>query len=101
MQLIDQFKIEVMYTVPNLFKLLFIVLKKYKINRSIKLFISGGEALNKQICVDAKKLFPKSIFYNVYGPTECTINITSYKVNLSKLNGKKVVPIGRVFPHLY
>ena len=101
MQLIDKFKIEVMYTVPNLFKLLFIVLKKYKINRSIKLFISGGEALNKQICVDAKKLFPKSIFYNVYGPTECTINITSYKVNLSKLNGKKVVPIGRVFPHLY
>ena len=76
-------------------------MKKYKINRSIKLFISGGEALNKQICVDAKKLFPKSIFYNVYGPTECTINITSYKVNLTKLNGKKVVPIGKVFPHLY
>tara|TARA_Y200000002_G_scaffold373144_1_gene371812 strand:+ start:8842 stop:10263 length:1422 start_codon:yes stop_codon:yes gene_type:complete len=100
-QLIDQFKIEVMYTVPNLFKLLFVVLKKYKINKSIKLFISGGEALNKQICVDANKLFPNSTFYNVYGPTECTINITSYKVKLEKLKNKKIVPIGKIFSHLY
>ena len=61
-QLIDKYNIEVMYTVPNLFKLLFLVLKKYKINKSIKLFISGGEALNKQICVDAKVLFPNQIF---------------------------------------
>ena len=100
-QLIDKYKIEVMYTVPNLFKLLFIVLKEYSISKTIKLFISGGEALNKQICVDAKQLFPKSYFYNVYGPTECTINITSYKVNLEELKDKKVVPIGKVFPHLY
>ena len=88
-QLIDKYKIEVMYTVPNLFKLIFIVLKKYKISKTIKLFISGGEVLNKQICVDAKKLFPKSNFYNVYGPTECTINITSYKVRLERLKDKK------------
>jgi acyl-coenzyme A synthetase/AMP-(fatty) acid ligase len=100
-QLIDKYNIEVMYTVPNLFKLLFLVLKKYTITKSIKLFISGGEALNKQICVDAKALFPKSNFYNVYGPTECTINITSYKVNLKNLKNKKVVPIGKVFSHLY
>ena len=100
-QLIDQYKIEVMYTVPNLFKLLFLVLKKYKINKSIKLFISGGEVLNKKICVDAKKLFPKSNFYNVYGPTECTINITSYRVNLNQLKNKRIVPIGKVFPHLH
>ena len=99
-QLIDKFKIEVMYTVPNLFKLLFIVLKKYKISKTIKLFISGGEVLNKQICVDAKKLFPKSNFYNVYGPTECTINITSYKVKLQYLKDKKIVPIGKIFSHL-
>lgn len=100
-QLIDKYKIEVMYTVPNLFKLLFLVLKEYPISETIKLFISGGEALNKQICVDAKNLFPKSSFYNVYGPTECTINITSYKVNLEEIKNKKVVPIGKVFPHLY
>jgi acyl-coenzyme A synthetase/AMP-(fatty) acid ligase len=100
-QLIDKFKIEVMYTVPNLFKLLFIVLKKYKISKTIKLFISGGEVLNKKICVDAKKLFPKSNFYNVYGPTECTINITSYKVKLEELKEKKIVPIGKIFSHLY
>ena len=50
---------------------------------------------------DAKVLFPKSNFYNVYGPTECTINITSYKVNLKNLKNKKVVPIGKVFSHLY
>lgn len=100
-QLIDKYKVEVMYTVPNLFKLIFIVLKKYKISKTIKLFISGGEVLNKQICVDAKKLFPKSNFYNVYGPTECTINITSYKVRLERLKDKKIVPIGKVFSHLY
>ena len=100
-QLIDKFKIEVMYTVPNLFKLLFNILNKYKISKTIKLFISGGEALNKKICVDAKKLFPKSNFYNVYGPTECTINVASYKVNLKDLKNKKIVPIGKVFTHLY
>lgn len=100
-QLIDKYNIEIMYTVPNLFKLLFIVLKQYKIKKTIKLFISGGEALNKQICVEAKNLFPKSSFYNVYGPTECTINITSYKVNLDELKDKKVVPIGKIFDHLY
>ena len=100
-QLIDKFKIEVMYTVPNLLKLLFIVLKKYKISKTIKLFISGGEVLNKKICVDAKKLFPKSNFYNVYGPTECTINIASYKVKLEQLKDKKIVPIGKIFSHLY
>ena len=99
--LIDKFKIEVMYTVPNLFKLLFNILNNYKISKTIKLFISGGEVLNKQICVDAKKLFPKSDFYNVYGPTECTINITSYKVNLKKLKNKKIVPIGKIFSHLF
>ena len=90
-----------MYTVPNLFKLLFNVLNNYKIKKTIRLFISGGEALNKKICVDAKKLFPKSNFYNVYGPTECTINITSYKVNLKELKNRKIVPIGKVFSHLY
>ncbi len=53
--------------------------------RSLKAFMAGGERLvplNPPGWVD---------FYNIYGPTECTVNVTTFKVR----DDSPLLPIGR------
>nr|WP_283746656.1 non-ribosomal peptide synthetase [Bacillus cereus] len=63
----------------------------------IKEFIVGGEALTPYLI---KGLFEKFADFkpnitNVYGPTECCVDSTSYRIEFDQISGDKVIPIGK------
>jgi acyl-coenzyme A synthetase/AMP-(fatty) acid ligase len=99
--LIKKYKVEVFYSVPSTINLLMDYSKIKNDIKSIKLFISGGDVFNLNMIKKIILNNPKSSFYNVYGPTECTINVTSIRLDNLYKNGKlKKIPIGRIFKHL-
>jgi amino acid adenylation domain-containing protein len=57
---------------------------------TLRVLTTGGETPNK-----AKALLCASLFdyYNAYGPTECTVNVTMYKVSLEDSHRERI-PIG-------
>lgn len=99
--LIKKYKVEVFYSVPSTINL---ILDYSKINneiKTIKLFISGGDIFNVSMIEKILENNPNSAFFNVYGPTECTINVTSIRLdNLYRQNKIKEISVGSVFPHL-
>jgi D-alanine--poly(phosphoribitol) ligase subunit 1 len=101
LHLINKYKVEIFYSVPSTINL---ILDYSKINneiKSIKLFMSGGDVFNIGMIEKIIQNNPKSVFYNVYGPTECTINVTSLRMDdLYKKNKIKKISIGKVFKNL-
>ena len=101
LNLINKYKVEVFYSVPTTINL---ILDYSKINneiKTVKLFISGGDIFNLSMIDKIVKNNPKAAFYNVYGPTECTINVTSIRLdNLYRKNKISRISIGKVFKHL-
>ena len=99
--LIKKYKVEIFYSVPTTINL---ILDYSKINneiKTIKLFMSGGDVFNLDMVGKIIKNNPKAIFFNVYGPTECTINVTSLRMDDLYKKGKlKKISIGKVFDNL-
>ncbi|UCH92158.1 MAG: amino acid adenylation domain-containing protein [Candidatus Aminicenantes bacterium] len=64
---------------------------------TVKHFIIGGEALPRQQAADfLKAVEPHSpIITNVYGPTECCVDATSYKITTENINLPGDIPIGK------
>ena len=61
-----------------------------------KRLIVGGEACSWQLIERIKTLAPQCSIFNHYGPTETTIGVLTYPVNLQQtINHAKTVPIGR------
>ncbi len=57
---------------------------------------SGGEALTRKLAARIFEAKPDCRLVNLYGPTECTINTTSFTVDPSALDhAPEVIPIGR------
>ncbi|MGW1172904.1 amino acid adenylation domain-containing protein [Kitasatospora sp. NPDC002543] len=57
---------------------------------------SGGEALSRRLARDLLLALPQAALVNLYGPTECTINATSHRVDpTDPADGAGSVPIGR------
>jgi amino acid adenylation domain-containing protein len=48
---------------------------------SLTQIYSGGEALTKKLVLEFLALMPSCELINLYGPTECTINSSSYRVD--------------------
>ena len=59
--------------------------------RTIKLVLCGGEALPRELVQDYRRVFPNGQMHNQYGPTETTINATSWRCRADD----PTVPIGR------
>ena len=68
---------------------------------SLSLILSGGESFSPALPKLIKTLLPEAHFYNVYGPTEVTINCVACRLDnqLDSLN-QYGVPIGKPFDHL-
>ncbi|MFJ6619403.1 amino acid adenylation domain-containing protein [Kitasatospora sp. NPDC091335] len=63
---------------------------------SLARVFSGGEALSRRLARDLVLALPRAELVNLYGPTECTINATSYVVDpADPVDGAGSVPIGR------
>ncbi|MFJ5175683.1 amino acid adenylation domain-containing protein [Streptomyces griseoviridis] len=63
--------------------------------RSLRRIFSGGEALSRSLAAQCLDTMPDAGLVNLYGPTECTINASSFTVDRTALvDGPLVMPIG-------
>lgn len=64
---------------------------------SVKKMIVGGEQLQSHLLRELLKYYPDSSLeiYNVYGPTECCVDSTCYKVDLQSIQERRTIPIGK------
>lgn len=102
--LIMKYKIDVLYSVPTTHLALtaFAKQKRGADLSSINLLLSGGDRFPWQLVNDYKTLTDGAHFYNVYGPTEVTINCFVVRLdNKEQLAlADKPVPIGECFDSL-
>jgi len=80
MQELEQYKINIVSTVPSNFTMLLSskIIKRFNI-QPLKLLILSGSKITKKLYDLVLEYFPTTNFYNGYGPTEATIFITSKK----------------------
>jgi len=74
-----------------------------RFNFNVKHFLIGGEALPKQVVDSFLDKFetPAPVITNVYGPTECCVDSSSFtitKENISRLKGETIT-IGKPMPN--
>lgn len=100
-KLINQYNIDTLYSVPTTHNAVFSFVKRKKsINvDTLKLIMSGGDSFPVELIKQIKELVPNSEFYNVYGPTEVTINCFATRVDdlIENIEINKLVPIGKPF----
>lgn len=57
-------------------------------------FLFCGEVLGKSLVRELRGRFPRSRIVNTYGPTECTVAVTSVEISDEHLNADRPLPIG-------
>jgi amino acid adenylation domain-containing protein len=63
--------------------------------KSLTQIFSGGEILSKKLALQCIEALPKCDLTNLYGPTECTINTSAFKVDKNTIaDYSKALPIG-------
>lgn len=62
-----------------------------------KTLLVGGEAMRRDVVLEFLNMFSEDTpeLYNVYGPTECCVDSTIYKVETDKITDNDIVPIGK------
>ncbi|WP_326826264.1 amino acid adenylation domain-containing protein [Streptosporangium sp. NBC_01756] len=62
---------------------------------SLTQLFSGGEALSRALALRCLEVLPDCELVNLYGPTECTINSSSFTVDRDSVaDGVQTIPIG-------
>ena len=102
--MIMRHQIDVLYSVPttHLALVAFARQKKGADLGTLKLILSGGDRFPWQLVRDYRELTGGAHFYNVYGPTEVTINCFATRLDdqFALADTGKPVPIGRCFDSL-
>lgn len=100
-KILNKFEIDTFYSVPTTHAALFeFASKKRKADLSkLKLVISGGDTFSVDLIKKIKAVANNAHFYNVYGPTEVTINCFATRVDniVSHIEAKGSIPIGKAF----
>jgi len=94
--------INIIYTVPSFMEKLILANAIFK-NRfkNIKYVFCGGEVFKKKLFHQVKKIFQNSKIFNMYGPTECTMNCLSIELSkIKNINKFKILPTGKKYKHL-
>ena len=62
-----------------------------------KTLLVGGEAMRRDVVLEFMDMFSDKTpeLYNVYGPTECCVDSTIYKVEADRIRDREIVPIGK------
>ena len=101
LKMINEYKIDTFYSVPTTHLALFNFVKaKNNLNiDSLKLIISGGDVFTIDLIKTINDVSKNAHFYNVYGPTEMTINCFAYRVDnlLDLIESENRIPIGEPF----
>lgn len=67
---------------------------------SLTQVFSGGEVLSRSLAVRCLEVLPGRALVNLYGPTECTINASSFSVDPRTVReGPDAIPIGTPVQH--
>ncbi|MEP4199136.1 MAG: cytochrome P450 [Aliishimia sp.] len=61
----------------------------------LKTFLFCGELLSKELVQTLENRFPQARIINTYGPTECTVAVTSVTINAQHIARPGPLPIGR------
>jgi D-alanine--poly(phosphoribitol) ligase subunit 1 len=64
----------------------------------VRRFLFCGETLAPQTAAQLLKRFPQAQVWNMYGPTEATVAITSVRIDARILEQYSPLPVGRVMP---
>jgi D-alanine--poly(phosphoribitol) ligase subunit 1 len=64
----------------------------------VRRFLFCGETLPPQTAAQLLKRFPKAEVWNMYGPTEATVAITSIRIDAAILERYSPLPVGRAMP---
>ncbi|GAX38316.1 amino acid adenylation domain-containing protein [Nodularia sp. NIES-3585] len=63
--------------------------------QSLIQIFSGGEILSKKLALQFIEVLPECDLINIYGPSECTINASAFKVDKNKIaHLSEAIPIG-------
>ncbi|WP_328872036.1 amino acid adenylation domain-containing protein [Streptomyces sp. NBC_00287] len=89
-------RVTVLQVVPSVLRLL-VETEGWGSCTELRLLCSAGEQLDGELAGRVRALSPSVELWNTYGPTECTIDATAYRVPSGPLTGS--VPIGRPLPH--
>ena len=93
-RLIQSFGVTMLQGVPTLWRAL-VDSEKLRECPSLKFMFSGGEPLSHQLATDCLDACPQAKLINLYGPTECSINASSYEVTPEILQiQRNIIPIG-------
>lgn len=91
---INNYKVTTLQCVPTLLQAL-VDREDFYSCKSLRQVFSGGESLSKNLAFDFLSGFSHCQLVNLYGPTECTINSSSYMVTLENIKlFDKTIPIG-------
>lgn len=60
----------------------------------LRMFLFCGEILSKPLVAALRDRFPGARVINTYGPTECTVAVTSVEITDAHLNAAAALPIG-------
>jgi acyl-CoA synthetase (AMP-forming)/AMP-acid ligase II/thioesterase domain-containing protein/acyl carrier protein len=94
--LIKTFNVTMLQCVPTLWRAL-LETELLAQCTSLRKIFSGGEALSRTLARDCIEALPQAEFWNLYGPTECTINATCFKVTKAWIvDDVTTAPIGHV-----
>lgn len=92
--LICRYNVSMLQCVPTLWRSL-LETEKLGNCKTLRFLFSGGEPLPRELARACLETLPGSRLINLYGPTECTINATSFEVTERWLREhENTVPIG-------
>lgn len=104
LSMIMKYEVDVLYSVPTTHLALsaFALRKRGSNLKGLRLILSGGDKFPWQLVKDYCSLAPNAHFYNVYGPTEVTINCFAARLDdkLELQRRSEAVPIGECFDNL-
>lgn len=92
LEILQKYQIETVHFVPSLLSVFLKYVEKLETElNNLKHVFSSGEALSAELVKQCYQLFPQVKLHNLYGPTECTIDVTSYDC----IGGEEEIPIGK------
>ena len=101
-RMIVERSIDTFYSVPTTHNALFHFAKKKRGAdlSSLKLILSGGDSFGVELIEAIAEQSPGAHFYNVYGPTEMTINCFAARMDnqYEHVRTRSRIPIGMPFP---
>jgi amino acid adenylation domain-containing protein len=98
-----KYQVEISDGTPAHLRFLIEILKNRGESPGVKHFIIGGEALPRQLVEDVLVTLqphPPKIT-NVYGPTECCVDTTSFEINEKNIRQYPDIPIGKPMPNYF